>query len=321
MKKINQALILLLSVILLSAFSSVKKDQISRFELALALNHLLLSAMPDASVKAPEFPDLSAEEQKQISVTSGLRIMSSFAGGEFKPQKTLHNHEVLHYLHRTWQVLKANARKSELTRELGKIVGLGRQNFYANLASSYTIFSESDTSFAPAKREILDKIYRLGENEKQLAQISISIEDAKLRQALPGAFVSINSHAYVADDSGKLLVSGLLSQDYEILVSAPGYHSLKFKRNLRQKSRLKLRLRPVQGKILVKAFSQQNREKIKRFSVRLIDGDELHTDSGEVLLKPPASGYYEIEVCAEGHAAFKKKVFASKDLVEIEALL
>lgn len=318
-KKAVAAVVLAASILLLSAFSFKQNGLVTRFVLAQVLNQILVDAIPNLALEAKGFPDLDFKQSSQISAVTGLGIMGSFASGEFCPESEIRNHEVLHYLHRTWLVLRANVPASTVTLKLAKIVGLGRHDFFRNRTSSYSLFSESSQSSDQAELETIVRIRRILEMEKETGKIYISITDSQRKIPVRNAFVAINSHAYAVEDSGKLIVSGIKQDSYEVLVSAPGYHSLRLKRNLLQNSKLNLKLRPLHGKILVKALEREKMKQIERFSVRF--GDEIHnTENGEILVKPPVSGYYDLEVMVSGKKNWQKKVFADKDVVELTAL-
>ncbi|MFZ5950434.1 MAG: S-layer homology domain-containing protein [Candidatus Rifleibacteriota bacterium] len=322
-KRIMLALILVIVFTCLSAFNHSFKNRVSRFDLGVMINQILETTLPDITAETRPFSDLSESEMKKIRIVTALRIMNGFPQNEFRPSLPLRNHEVLHYLHRTWQVLQASAPRNKITARLALSVGFGRNLFYRNLGSSYSIFSGTARAGDYAGQELLERVKHLLRFESTSGELRILVEDALTGNPVKDAFVGIDSQARAADSYGEITVAGLADHDGEIgiIVSAPGYHSLKFKRNLLQKNTLRIKLRPVKSRILIKAFSRKTGEEIKNFRVQLNDGAIVATDQGEVVLKPEFCGYHEIKVLGQNREVFKKNVYAAAETIEINARL
>ncbi len=315
-------LFLLLSFVLtFSAFRFSRVDSASRLDLALVLQKIVQQAIPDLSIPAVEFSDLSAEKMTSIAAVTGFRIMSGFPNGEFRPKQVLRNHELLHYLHRTWQILRINAPSAKITRQLAQLVGMGRNRFYANLRSSYSIFSDQAKSSELAEYHVLGRICQLLELKKSGEELKITLEDAILHKPINEAYLSINSEAYAVDANGQIVVNNIKDRSLEILASAPGYYPLLLKRDKMQKKHLRLRLRPVRSKIVVRAKKKRDGQPLKRFMVRFDNGNEYSTDSGEIVLKSVLPGYYQIQVFAEGYRTTSKNVCVNRGEIELEASL
>ncbi|GEM_PF-6075015 len=323
LKKFLLALILIIVLTGLSAFNHSFKNLVSRYDLGVMINQILETTLPDLNAETRIFADLSESEMEKIRIVTSLRVMNGFPQNEFRPSLPLRNHEVLHYLHRAWQVLQANAPENQVTARLALSVGFGRNLFYRNLGSSYSIFSANARAGDFAGQEILERVKQLLKIEPASGELRIVVEDALTGNPVKDAFVGINSQACAADSYGEIKVAGLANHDGEIgiIVSAPGYHSLKFKRNFLQKNTLRIKLRPVKSRILIKAFSRKTGEEIKTFRVQLNDGAIVATDQGEVILKPEFCGYHEIKVLGQNREVFKKNVYAAAETIEINARL
>ncbi|MEW6708979.1 MAG: hypothetical protein AB1403_04085 [Candidatus Riflebacteria bacterium] len=322
-KKILLALVLLIIFTCLSAFNHSFKNRVSRYDLGVMINQILEKALPDIAAETKTFSDLSESELERIRIVTSLRVMNGFPQNEFKPSLPLRNHEVLHYLHRAWQVLQASAPGSQAAARLALSVGFGRNLFYRNLGSSYSIFPGNARAGDFADQELLERVKQLLEIESRPGDLRIIVEDALTGNPVKDAFVGIESQACAADSYGEIAVAGLANHDGEIgiIVSAPGYHSLKFKRNLLQKNTLRIKLRPVKSRILIKAFSRKTGEEIRTFRVQLNDGAIVATDQGEVVLKPEFCGYHEVKVLGQNREVFKKNVYAAAETIEINARL
>lgn len=319
--KAGLLLLLLVSAITFSAFRFSHVVNISRYELALVIEKILRQAMPDLSVTAVEFIDLNNDGQLAISAVTGFRIMSGFPNTEFRPDQSLRNHELLHYLYRTWQILRMNAPSAKMTRQMAKLVGMGRNRFYSNLGSSFSVFSEQARSYELADYKVLNRICQILELEEQAQDLRITIEDAGFHKPITEAYVAVNSNAFAVDANGEVLVSSIKDRYLEILASAPGYYPLLLKRDRMQKNHLRIRLRPIRSTVAIRAKKKSDGKKLEKFKVRLDNGSEYSTDSGEILLEKVLPGYYEIQISAEGHRKVIRNICANDESIELEALL
>lgn len=323
-KKLSKAgllFLLLVSALTFSAFRFSHVDNISRYDLALVIQKIVRRAIPDLSMTAVEFNDLNHDRQLAISAVTGFRIMSGFPNAEFRPDQTLRNHELLHYLYRTWQILRMNAPSAKITRQMARLVGLGRNRFYSNLGSSYSVFSEQARSYELADYKVLSRVCQILELEEQAQDLRITIEDAGFHQPITEAYVAINSNAFAVDANGEVFISSIKDRSLEILASAPGYYPLLLKRDRMQKNHLRIRLRPIRSTVAIRAKKKADGKPLEKFRVRLDNGSEYSTDSGEILLEKVLPGYYEIQIIAEGHQKVIRNICAHDESIELEALL
>ena len=320
-KKLALPILMLLSVVVLSAFRFDNSHIVTRIQLADLIGMVLLQTLPDLNCSEAEFPDLDAGQKKQVAVVANLAIMNGFFDGKYRPEMPLRNHEVLHYLDRAWQFLKANAPESRTERKIGRIVGLGRREFYRNQNSSYSIFPEMSKGFDYTEKATLKRIRDLLISDSHEQKLTLIVEDSLTRNPLVGAFVAVNDKALVANESGIVMVENLKDEELEILVSAPGYVPLKLKRSFLQKKKVRLRLRPVRPKVLIRAFSEKENLPLSEFEARIDDSNWKKACNGKVEIRGQLSGYHQIQVRKEKSEIISRNVFLSEDPVKLEMKL
>ena len=321
LKKLLLTFCLLLSLILLSAFRYDDSYNLTRIQFANLLGMSLLDALPDLACADADFSDLNDEQKRQAAVVVGSGIMNGFSDGRFRPDTPLRNHEVLHYLERTWQFLRVNAPETRIVQKIGRIVGLGRSEFYRNSKSSYSIFPEKAKSFEFAETEVFNRIRNLLFDDTVEHEFSLTIEDSLTRKPLARAFIAINDRAFAANESGVVIANDLHGSELEILVSAPGYVPLKLKRSFMQKTKVRLRLRPIRPKVVVRAISEDKGLPLSDFEARMGNAVWKKANKGQVMIRGEFSGYHQIQVRREKSKTVSRNVFLSEEPVELEMKL
>ncbi len=315
---------LLALALTLSAFTTNNRHYLKRIELAMLIQEILCRSCceSDEYRYSPHFADIDADEIATIAAVTGQKIMNGFADGTFRPEEPLRNHEVLHYLHRTWQFLHKNARENTLTSQLGRMVGMGRKNFYRHNVSSYSIFAEAAKPGDFAETCVISRIRNGLLLDDDSDQVVITVNDALSAKPVGGAFAVIDRQVFVTDDSGRVSMQKYRfdSHRLEILVTSEGYHPIKLKRNLLQKNVLHINLRPLKGKIRVTAVDEETGRQIDKFSAHINGEIAGVSESGELILKPEYAGYHQIRVVSEDGRSFKKNVYSSEGITDIEAV-
>lgn len=320
-KAILFALFFIPSVLFLSAFRFGDNKSVSRFELARFIQELVLKALPDAqgSIELFEFDDLSGSES--ISVTTGYRIMAGFSDGSFRAEDGLRNHEVLWYLGRTWEFLRVNAPEKEETKILGKLVGFNRDRFYMNIKSSFSLFSSNSVAYEQANVKVLSELRQIFKMKSPVQKnMEISLIDCSSGRPVYPAFIAVNSSVYAVDDQGvaKVSLDKGDKEKYEILISADGYQTLLFKRDLLQMKNTQFSLKPFNGQVIIRAFSEIDKKPIKVFSVNLDESKTRTSIDGVTVIKGLERGSHQLKIESSGCAPIHKKMYSGQPITELD---
>lgn len=327
LRRIMMAILVIPLVLILSAFKFAEKPSVTRYELAMLIEKIVLAALPDADISAENmgFSDLDGDSLQKIRATTGFRIMYGFPDGCFKPHKSVRNHEILWYLKKTSDFLRANAADKDMTRKLSRMVGLGRHDFHKNLFSSFSIFSEGQKLSDRVVPAVIEKVERkLGLIETSIDLFKIEVTDAITRKPLTPAFIALGDMVSVTDENGNASIEierNKGKNKHEILVSAEGYRTLRLKRDAMQKKELKVQLKPLKTHVYVKAFSSVTKKPIENFRVIIDNSLSRKAIDGIAVFNKVRAGYHHLRLEAEGHRSLKKHLHASGNKLELELLL
>ena len=249
--KILALIFLCLGFVFLSAFTFPSDSKyLTRLDMAVLMEKILDdSSISVDNQSTPVFSDISKEQQKSIEKVLKLKIMNGYPDNTFRPNKSMHNLEVVSYLQRLTAYLRKTNPESYSAKQLFRFLSYSDE---PNIAFEYNPLNFSKEFEKPNEltskelaQELANKLTNQKSEEKSCI-ISGQIIDSLTNKPVANAFISANKQAIAAGKDGSFCFNlPNNSSTADIFAAADGYHSAEIRKDLNLSRKMTIRLRPV----------------------------------------------------------------------------
>ena len=249
--KIYAFIFLCLVFIFFSAFTFPSNSKyLTRLDMAILMEKIL----DDSSIKvnnqsSPSFSDISKEQHKSIEKVLMLKIMNGYPDNTFRPNKSMHNLEVVSYLQRLTEYLRKTNPESYSAKQLFRFLSYSDE---PNIAFEYNPLNFSKGFENPnelTSKELAEELANkltIQKSEEKNCIISGQIIDSLTNKPVENAYISANKQAISAGKDGSFcfnLPNNTPTAD--IFAAADGYHSAEIRKDLNLSRNMTIRLRPL----------------------------------------------------------------------------
>ena len=196
-----------------------------------------------------KFSDLSQEQQKAIEKVIKLNLMNGYSDNSFRPNKAMHNIEVISYLQKLTEYLRKTKPDAYSTKQLFRFLSYNDEPTIAfeynplNFAKEFE--KPNELTSKKLAKELANKLTNYKTEEKNCI-ISGQIIDSISSKPIENAFISANQQATAADKNGYFcFVLPNNTSTADIFAAADGYHSAEIRKDLNLSRKMTIRLRPV----------------------------------------------------------------------------
>ena len=237
--------------VFLSAFTYPSNSQyMTRLDMAVLMEKIL----DDSSIivnnhTMPDFSDISKEQLKSIEKVLKLKIMNGYPDNRFKPNKPMHNLEVVSYLQRLTEFLRNTNPNSYSAKQLFRFLSYSDDPIIAFEYNPLNFSKEFEQPNELTSKKIAEELANKLTNQKDKEKICIisgQIVDSLSNKPISNAFISANKQAAAAEKNGCFCFK--LSNNAstaDIFAAAEGYHPAEIRKDLNLSRNMTIRLRPV----------------------------------------------------------------------------
>jgi hypothetical protein len=249
--KISAFIFLCLVFIFLSAFTFPSNSiYLTRLDMAVLMEKIL----EDSSISVKDqstssFSDISEEQFKSIEKVLNLKIMNGYPDNTFRPNKIMHNLEVISYLQRLTEYLRKTNPESYSAKQLFRFLSYSDDPTiafeYNPLNFSKEFENPNELTSKKLAEELANKLTKQ-KNEEMSCLISGQIVDSLTNKPVENAFISANKQAIAAGKDGSFcfnLTNNTSTAD--IFAAADGYHLTEIRKDLNLSRNMTIRLRPI----------------------------------------------------------------------------
>ena len=249
--KIFAFIFLCLVLVFMSAFTFPSKSQyLTRLDMAVLMEKILDdSSISAGNQSSPNFSDISKEQHKSIEKVLKLKIMNGYPDNTFRPNKSMHNLEVVSYLQRLTKYLRKTNPDSYSAKQLFRFLSYSDEPTiafeYNPLNFSKGFENPNDLTSKELATELANKL-TIQKSEEKNCIISGQIIDSLTNKPVGNAFISANQQAISAGKDGSFCFN-LPNNTHtaDIFAAADGYHSAEIRKDLNLSRNMTIRLRPV----------------------------------------------------------------------------
>ena len=248
--RITVIIFLCLGVLFLSAFTYPKESKhLTRFEMAILMEKILDDDSTNLNLDSSTdsvFSDLTEEQFLSITKVVNYQIMSGFSDNTFRPNKPMHNLEVISYLQRLTEFIRSNNPDCYSAKQLFRFLSYSEDPsiaFEYNPINFPKGFEQPDDltpkSFAV---ELSNKL--LSKNKSTNLIFSGKIIDSITNKPIPNAYIAINKQAMVVENNGNFTVNfPQNTATANIFAVAEGYQPIEIRKDLNLSRNITIRLK------------------------------------------------------------------------------
>lgn len=249
--KISAFIFLCLVFIFLSAFTFPSNSKyLTRLDMAVLMEKILEdSSISVKDQSLPSYSDISKEQHKSIEKVLKLKIMNGYPDNTFRPDKSMHNLEVISYLQRLTEYLRKTTPDSYSAKQLFRFLSYSDDPTiafeYNPLNFSKEFENPNELTSKKLAEELANKLTKQ-KNEEMSCLISGQIVDSLTNKPVENAFISANKQAIAAGKDGSFcfnLPNNTPTAD--IFAAADGYHLAEIRKDLNLSRNMTIRLRPI----------------------------------------------------------------------------
>lgn len=252
--KISALVFLFLIFVFLSAFTFPSNSKfMTRLDMAVLIEKILEDSSTKVEEQAmPHYSDISNEQHKSIEKVLKLKIMNGYPDNTFRPNKSMHNLEVISYLQRLTEYLRKTNPESYSAKQLFRFLSYSDEPTiafeYNPLNFSKEFENPNELTSKKMAEELANKLTKQNSEEKNCV-ISGQIVDSITNKPVENAFISANKQAIEAGKDGSFrfnLPDNPSTAD--IFAAAEGYHFTEIRKDMNLSRNMTIRLRPILAK-------------------------------------------------------------------------
>ncbi len=249
--KICALIFLCLVFVFLSAFTfPTNSKYLTRLDMAVLIEKILDdSSISVENQSSPSFSDISKKQQKSIEKVLKLKIMNGYPDNTFRPNKSMHNLEVVSYLQRLTEYLRKTNPDCYSAKQLFRFLSYSDEPTiafeYNPLNFSKGFENPNELTSKELAEELANRLTNQKSEEKNCI-ISGQIIDSLTNKPVENAYISANKQAIAAGKDGSFcfnLPNNTTTAD--IFAAADGYHSAEIRRDMNLSRNMTIRLRPM----------------------------------------------------------------------------
>ncbi len=249
-QKLATVIFLCIGTLFLSAFTyNTESPYMNRLEMAILLENILNDASISAEdVSLPDYSDLTKNQKTSISKVLSLKIMNGFNNNTFRPDTPMRNLEVISYLQKTTEHIRAIKPECETAKKLFRFLSYNEDPGFAFEYDSLNLPKDLEQPNELTPKGLFAELSNLFLNKEQTNRITVTGRIISSIDAKPvtTAYVSANRKATAVDKNGCFSIELTDNQSIaDIFAAADGYHSTELRKDMNFGNNITIRLRPV----------------------------------------------------------------------------